>query len=45
MSILLFCEELICFVLQEPEPLPYLAEKNHINYDIPLEVRSCHIIA
>ncbi|KAK1615806.1 hypothetical protein QYE76_021323 [Lolium multiflorum] len=22
---------------QEPEPLPYLAEKNHINYDIPLE--------
>lgn len=23
---------------QEPEPLPYLAEKNHINYDIPLEV-------
>uniref|UniRef100_A0A0E0CHA5 Fumarylacetoacetase n=1 Tax=Oryza meridionalis TaxID=40149 RepID=A0A0E0CHA5_9ORYZ len=23
---------------QEPEPLPYLAEKNHVNYDIPLEV-------
>jgi hypothetical protein len=42
--ILLFCEELISFMLQEPEPLPYLAEKNHINYDIPLEVRSCHIV-
>jgi hypothetical protein len=24
--------------LQEPEPLSYLAEKNHTNYDIPLEV-------
>ncbi|KAK3152410.1 hypothetical protein QOZ80_2BG0158520 [Eleusine coracana subsp. coracana] len=23
---------------QEPEPLPYLAERNHINYDISLEV-------
>ena len=23
---------------QEPEPLPYIAEKNHVNYDIPLEV-------
>ncbi|XP_072963093.1 fumarylacetoacetase [Typha angustifolia] len=23
---------------QEPEPLPYLTEKKHINYDIPLEV-------
>jgi fumarylacetoacetase len=42
--ILLFCEKLISFMLQEPEPLPYLAEKNHINYDIPLEVRSCHIV-
>jgi hypothetical protein len=28
-----------CIALQEPEPLPYLAEKNHTNYDIPLEVR------
>jgi len=31
--------------LQEPEPLSYLAEKNHVNYDIPLEVWSCCIEA
>nr|CAD1831383.1 unnamed protein product [Ananas comosus var. bracteatus] len=24
--------------IQDPPPLPYLAEKKHINYDIPLEV-------
>jgi len=37
--------ELIFFELQEPEPLSYLAEKNHVNYDIPLEVWSCCIEA
>ena len=37
--------DLILFALQEPGPLPYLAEKNHINYDIPLEVWHCYSAA
>ena len=28
------------YKLQEPHPLPYLAEKKSKSYDIPLEVRS-----
>jgi hypothetical protein len=38
-------DKLNCFAWQEPEPLPYLAEKNHVNYDIPLEVGFSHGIS